>query len=116
MVLHGVAPCAESYDIWSYGCPRCGGTFDMVEARTGEPAPFADKRAVRRHGVTITGTIEFSGGGAICMVSNLSASGAGLDLAGRIELPERFTLIAHGARLPCQVIWRRDNRIGIAFD
>ncbi len=50
-----------------------------------------------------------------CLVRDVSAAGAGLDLTGRAATPEHFTLIAFGAQLPCQVIWRQEKRIGIAF-
>jgi hypothetical protein len=33
-----------------------------------------------------------------------------------IGIPKRFTLTADGLRQPCHVIWRKEKRIGIAFD
>ena len=116
MVLSVILPCAEGYDIWSYICSGCGGTFDMVEARTGHHALMIEQRGVRRHRVTTAGTIRFNGAAATCMVKNFSAAGAGLDTTGGVEIPAGFTLTTHGSKLPCHVVWRGKKRIGVAFD
>jgi hypothetical protein len=115
MVLHGIIPCAERYDIRLYGCLNCNLTLHMVEACTAVRASVLERRAVARHRVTTAGTIEFRGGAIGCMVRNVSAAGAGLDLPRRAGIPQHFSLIADGAHLPCSVIWRREKRIGIAF-
>jgi PilZ domain len=75
-----------------------------------------DKRSSQRNRVLKAGTIEFNGGAIDCMVRNRSAAGAALDVTSPIGIPERFTLIADGARFPCQVVWRKEKRIGVAFD
>jgi len=116
MVLSGIVPCAEGYDMWSYRCPNCSETFIMVAARAADSASRSERRVVARHPVITSGTIEFGGGEIACTVRNLSAAGAELDSTGRARIPQRFTLIAEGSHLPCQVIWRREGRIGIAFD
>ena len=106
--------CAEG--VLADRCPNCGGTFNMVAARTADSASHAERRVVARHRVTTSGSIEFGRGQLACMVRNLFAAGAGLDSTGRARIPQRFTLIAGGLHLPCRVIWRRAGRIGIAFD
>jgi hypothetical protein len=116
MVRSGIVPCAEGYEIRSYRCANCGGTFHMVAARTAESASHSERRVVARHRVTSSGTIVFGGGRLACMVRNLSAAGASLESTGCARIPKRFTLIAGGSRLPSRVIWRREGRIGIAFD
>ncbi len=113
MVLHGITPCAKNYDMRSYRCVSCGGTLNMVEASY--RASASDRRIVPRHRVATTGTIKVNGGTISRLVRDVSAAGAGLDLVGRAATPEHFTLIAFGSHLPCQVIWRQENRIGIAF-
>ncbi len=77
-----------------------------------------DKRAIRRHRVLKAGTIEFNGGGLSCMVRNLSNAGAALDVTSPVGIPERFTLVlsAYRQHMPCHVVWRKEKRIGIAFD
>jgi hypothetical protein len=48
----------------------------------------------------------------------MSISGAELDVTGPLDIPERFDLVfrADGTRIPCNVIWRQDEQIGVAFD
>jgi hypothetical protein len=77
---------------------------------------FMDKRTSSRQRVLKAGTIEFNGGAIDCTVRNLSSAGAALDVTSPVGIPEHFTLIANGSQLPCHVIWRKEKRIGIAFD
>ena len=44
-------------------------------------------------------------------------SGAALDVVSPIAIPERFTLIVppDGLQKRCQVMWRQEKRIGVAF-
>ena len=53
-----------------------------------------------------------------CLVRNISISGAALDVNNPFDIPERFNLVfkADGTHIPCHVIWRQDERIGVAFD
>jgi hypothetical protein len=77
---------------------------------------MVEKRTVSRHRVLKAGTIEFGGGAINCMVRNQSTTGAALDVASPVGIPEHFTLITDGSHLPCHVVWRREKRIGVAFD
>ncbi len=53
-----------------------------------------------------------------CLVRNISISGAALDVTNPDDIPERFNLVFKADRtaIPCHVIWRQDDRIGVAFD
>ena len=75
-----------------------------------------EKRTSQRHRVLKAGTIEFNGGGIDCAVRNLSATGAALEVASPVGIPAHFTLFTDGSHFPCRVIWRREKRIGVAFD
>lgn len=77
-----------------------------------------EHRSVPRNRVLRAGTIEFDGGAINCIVRNLSISGAALDLASPVGIPEHFTLVfpTDGLRTPCHVAWRKEKRIGIEFD
>jgi len=48
----------------------------------------------------------------------MSISGAALDVTNPNDIPERFDLVfkADGTRIPCHVIWRQEELIGVAFD
>jgi hypothetical protein len=63
--------------------------------------------------------IVFSGDSASidCVVRNSSASGACLDVASPIGIPDSFDLVydADHARMPCRVVWRKPSRIGVEF-
>jgi hypothetical protein len=73
------------------------------------------RRAPRRR-VLKAGTIEFGRIAFSCIVRDRSDTGAKLDVPSPIGIPERFVLLGDGLRLPCHVVWRKQNRIGIAFD
>ena len=53
-----------------------------------------------------------------CLVRNISISGAALDVSNPLDIPERFDLVfkADGTHIPCHVIWRQGEQIGVAFD
>jgi hypothetical protein len=48
----------------------------------------------------------------------MSILGAALDIADSHDIPERFDLVfkADSTHIPCHVVWRKENRIGVAFD
>jgi hypothetical protein len=78
-----------------------------------------EKRAAPRHRVLKHGTLAFGGGGGIdCMVRNISSSGARLDVANPIGLPESFTLVIQTDQFMrrCHPVWSSERRIGVAFD
>ena len=51
-----------------------------------------------------------------CKIIDLSDTGAGLALSGASHVPNFFTLVIPD-RTPvfCQVIWRRQERLGVTF-
>jgi hypothetical protein len=66
----------------------------------------------------MSGAIEFAGSTINCLIRNISISGAALDVTNSGNIPERFNLAfkADGMHIPCHVIWRQEERIGVAFD
>jgi PilZ domain len=79
---------------------------------------FMERRAIPRKPVLISGAIQFAGGAINCLVRNMTISGAALDAADPHDIPERFNLVfkADGTHIPCHVVWRQEERIGVAFD
>ena len=73
------------------------------------------RRALRRR-VLKAGTIEFGRSAFSCVVRDRSDTGAKLDIPSPIGIPDRFDLVTDGSRLRCRLVWRGENRIGIAFD
>ena len=48
----------------------------------------------------------------------MSIAGAPLDVTNPRDIPERFDLAfkQDDARIPCRVIWRQEEQIGVAFE
>jgi hypothetical protein len=69
-----------------------------------------------RQRVLKAGTIEFSGGTIDCTVRNVSETGAALEVASPVCIPSEFNLLIPGTRIiRCRLMWRKENRIGVAF-
>ena len=77
-----------------------------------------ERRAVPRKPVLMSGAIQFAGGAVNCLVRDMSISGAALDVAESRDIPEHFNLVfkADGTPIPCHVVWRQEEQIGVAFD
>jgi hypothetical protein len=60
-----------------------------------------------------------SSGGSVmrCMVRNISAEGAAIDIDNPAFVPARFRLVmANGSSVrECQIAWIQQNRIGVTF-
>jgi hypothetical protein len=78
-------------------------------ARENERAP--------RQRVLKAATMEFDGGTMDCLVRNVSETGAALEVAASLDIPAEFDLLisGHTTSHRCQVKWRKENRIGVAF-
>ena len=76
-----------------------------------------NNRAALRHRVLKSGSIEFHGGVIDCLVRNISETGAALEVASPLGIPETFNLVISGdhSSRACKVAWRKDKRIGVAF-
>jgi hypothetical protein len=75
-----------------------------------------ENRIDRRRRVLRAGTIEFAGGAIDCTVRNLSDTGAMLEVESPVGIPSQFTLtLADGHHTPCEIMWRKPKRIGVAF-
>jgi len=54
-----------------------------------------------------------------CVLSNVSDSGACIDVQDATTLPDRFFLLlsnSGSARRDCRVIWRKARRVGVEFE
>jgi hypothetical protein len=77
-----------------------------------------EHRRAPRYRVMKAGAIEFDGGSAVCVVRDLSITGAGLDVVSPVDIPDHFTLVlrTEGLHFPCRVAWRSERQIGVAFE
>jgi PilZ domain len=64
------------------------------------------------------GSISFGSGAIDCTVRNISDTGAILKVVTPLFVPDRFKLIiqSDGLNRPCHIVWRKERRMGIAFD
>lgn len=79
---------------------------------------MSERRRCARHRVLKPGTIEFNrAGGISCLVRNLSAAGACVEIESPFGIPETFILAISGERdlHHCKVAWKGGKRMGIAF-
>jgi hypothetical protein len=76
-----------------------------------------ENRKASRRRVLKSATIEFDRGAYSCAVRNLSEAGAALDVPYAVSIPHEFKLIMECDRVSrrCRVIWRKENRLGVAF-
>ena len=79
---------------------------------------MVNTRIAPRHRVSKAAKIEFHDNTISCVVRDLSLTGAAIEASVRSGIPERFTLIMpdDGLRLACRVAWRREYRMGVAFE
>lgn len=78
-----------------------------------------EKRTTPRHRVLKRGTLAFSGGGGLdCMVRNISESGARLDVANPMGMPDTFMLVIETDQFMrrCRAVWSSEQRLGVVFD
>lgn len=78
---------------------------------------MAEHREAARRRILKAGKILLDGGGTIdCTVRNISRTGAALEVASPIGVPDHFRLmIEPGPILTCEVVRRTERRIGIRF-
>jgi hypothetical protein len=80
---------------------------------------MVETRIAPRYRVSKAASIEFVGGNPVnCLVRNLSVTGAAIEVPSQAGIPEQFLLVMpdDGLRLLCHIVWRKEYRIGVAFD
>ncbi len=81
--------------------------------------PMAEERRIApRRRILKAGSICVGDDAIDCTVRNISNSGATLDIVTPLFIPDRFKLIIQSDSLnrPCHIVWRKERRMGIAFD
>ena len=77
-----------------------------------------DRRSEPRTRTLKAGTIEFDGAGIDCIVRNISAAGAFLEVASPVGIPHEITLNVPTRQLRRHgyIVWRKEKRVGVTFD
>jgi hypothetical protein len=76
-----------------------------------------DKRKAARRTVLKTGRIRFGKTTENCTVRDMSATGASIEVADAMNVPDRFSLVLEmeAAARKCEVVWRRERQLGVKF-
>jgi hypothetical protein len=76
-----------------------------------------DQKSSHSTRIPKSGSISFGRSKAECLIRSISAYGAALDIAGDEKIPDEFalTVIPGGGPHRCSVVWRKENRIAVAF-
>ena len=76
-----------------------------------------ERRATARQRVFKAATIEFENKAVDCLVRNVSAAGAGLQVSSPFRIPHEITLNipTRNERQHCYIVWRNETRIGVVF-
>ncbi len=79
---------------------------------------MVETRIAPRHRVMKVAKIEFGGDKIDCIVRDLSITGAALEVFSTVGIPAKFKLMIpeDGLHLPCHIVWRKEFRIGVAFE
>lgn len=80
----------------------------------------ADKRKSPRRPLRYSAWISLDDGKrANCLLSDVSDSGARLEIENSADIPEQFILLLAQRNAPkrhCTVVWRDNNQIGVKFE
>ena len=75
-----------------------------------------ERRVAARKRILKSGMVVLRESALPCKIIDLSDMGAGLALSGASHIPNFFTLlIPDYAPVFCQIIWRRQERLGVTF-
>jgi hypothetical protein len=75
-----------------------------------------ERRVAARKRVLKRGMVKLREGALTCKIIDVSDTGAGLTLSGARLVPNFFTLlIPDRAPVFCQIMWRRQGRLGVTF-
>jgi hypothetical protein len=84
----------------------------------GQDVPVTNKRFSDRRRTLKTGKIVLGQGSSVidCTVWNVSRNGATLKVQNAMGVPKKFELRWDGDALPCTVVWRKMDGLGVTFD
>jgi hypothetical protein len=78
---------------------------------------LAEARKASRRRVMDLALIRFGEMSVGCVIRNLTDEGAALDVGPQNDVPDQFTLVVMTKKkiYSCNVVWRKNHRIGVSF-
>jgi hypothetical protein len=79
---------------------------------------MVETRIAPRYRVAKPAKIDHGGDKINCIIRDISATGAAIEMSDLVRVPAEFTLIVPEDRLKlrCRLVWRKGYRIGVAFE
>jgi hypothetical protein len=95
-----------------------GAAFYLFVPQREDVPVGAEHRSAPRRRVLKTARIEFGGIEVDCLVRNISATGAAIEVTSPLQCPIAFVLAipSDGSVRHCHVVWRKGKRIGVRFN
>jgi hypothetical protein len=89
----------------------------VANLRMSQPDRAMERRRHQRTELNEPAYVSSGGSVMGCMVRNISAEGAAIDVDNAAFVPSCFRLVMAADRSvrDCKVVWIRDNRIGVSF-
>ena len=78
---------------------------------------LTEARNARRSRVMDLGLVRFGEMSVGCVIRNLTDEGAALDVGPQSDIPDQFTLVVMAKKkiYSCNIVWRKNHRIGVSF-
>ena len=79
---------------------------------------MVETRIAPRYRVAKPAKIDHGGDKISCIIRDISATGAAIEMPDLVRVPAEFILIVPEDRLKlrCRLVWRKGYRIGVAFE
>jgi hypothetical protein len=79
---------------------------------------MVETRIAPRYRVAKPAKIDHGGDKISCVIRDISATGAAIEMSDLRRVPAEFVLLVPEDRLKlrCRVVWRKEYRIGVTFD
>jgi hypothetical protein len=79
---------------------------------------MVETRIAPRYRVAKPAKIDHGGDKINCIIRDISATGAAIEMSDLVRVPAEFILIVPEDRLKlrCRLVWRKGYRMGVAFE
>ena len=79
---------------------------------------MVETRIAPRYRVAKPAKIDHGGDKISCIIRDISATGAAIEMSDLVRVPAEFILIVPEDRLKlrCRLVWRKGYRMGVAFE